>query len=95
MFPEAQLTTVIPVCARPCIMACKRVPVCVCVCVCVLPGLHWCIGKLSSLVLCTYHVLITTNNLESASSLEGIILNSITYRLRYATEAHNLSLYDG
>ncbi|TKS67368.1 hypothetical protein D9C73_001308 [Collichthys lucidus] len=55
----------------------------------------WCIGRQSSLVLCTYRVLITTNSLEPASSLEGIILNPITYRLRYATEAHNLSSCDG
>lgn len=43
-------------------------------------------------VLFTYRVLITTNSLEPASSLEGIILNPIACWLRYATEVHNLSL---
>lgn len=38
--------------------------------------LRW-VGK-RRLVLRTYRVLITTNSLEPASSLEGIILNPIT-----------------
>lgn len=69
--------------------------VCFDVGVCVFPGLQWCIGRQSSVVLCTYCVLITTNSLEPASSLEGIILNPITYWLHYAAEAHNLSSCDG
>lgn len=65
-------------------------------CVCVrVPAFGGALGKQSSLLPRTYRVLITTNSLEPASSLEGIILNPITYRLRYATEAHNLSLSDG
>lgn len=75
------------------VSGCLRVPICVPICV--FPGPQWCIGRQSSLVLCTYRVLITTNSLEPASSLWGIILNPITYRLRYATEAHNLSSSDG
>lgn len=55
--------------------------------------MHW--EAKRCLVWCTYRVLITANSLEPASSLEGIILNPITYQLRYATEAHNLSSSDG
>lgn len=54
---------------------------------------HW--EAKQCLVLCTYRVLITINNLEPASSLEGIILNPITYWLRYTTEAHTLSSSNG
>ncbi len=97
MFSKVWLTSVMPVCACPCIRVCTCLYlwVCVCVCMCVsrLPVVHW--EAKQCLVLCTYRVLITTNSLEPASSLEGIILNPITYRLRYATEAHNLSSSDG
>lgn len=79
------------VCACPCIRVYSR---CVCMCAASWPPVkHW--KAKQCLVLCTYRVLITTNSLEPASSLEGIILNPITYRLRYATEAHNLSSSNG
>lgn len=84
-----------PACACPCIRVCTCLYLCVDVCMCVPwpPVLHW--EAKQCLVLCTYRVLITTNSLEPASSLEGIILNPITYWLRYATEAHNLSSSNG
>lgn len=70
-------------CMRACVGACTSRP----------SAARW--GSNGSLPPCTLRVLITANSLEPASSLEGIILNPITYRLRYATEAHNLSLSDG
>lgn len=63
----------------------------VCVCVCFQPPV---VRREAKRSLCTYRVLITANSLEPASSLKGIILNPITYRLRYTTEAHSLSSSD-
>lgn len=74
---------------------CVSIYVLMCVSVCVPwpPAVHW--EAKQCLVLCTYRVLITANSLEPASSLDRIILNPITYWLRYTTEAHSLASCDG